>query len=496
MSYTFDDVCGVIVTRGDRPEEVAKLAAELPYGEVVVWDNSKGEDLKCYGRYRAAERSKRPVIYFQDDDVRFTAHEDLLHAFNRNPDKLVANMYDEWINGCGYFDIALPGLGSLQKNWLWYSAFEKWDEVYSYVHEREAFLSYCDQIYGILTPWKRWDFGHEILDAASDGTRMWQQPGNFEAKWDVIHKARALRKVCLVMLVKDEEENVVRALESSKNLWDRALIIDTGSTDRTLEVIEDWWHKSGKWMLIEERPWVNYGHNRTELLNQARRELGCDYLLMMDADEELVDLPENGWPELNKDAFLLHYAGTVDFVQPRLISVNFPFEFDKTPVHAALTHTGGVNPSFENLSQPKIEHHGWDRHDEAKTLQDIELLNIELDAGREYERNLYNRAKAYEGVNMFEKAMDDFEELIEVAQPPNEHTWYAKFRLGVMLIEQKGKFPEGADYLMQAYLDRPKRIESLRALAHFCTAIADAAPYPEDELLIVFREQYSGIKQP
>ena len=36
--------------------------------EIIIADNSKGENLKVYARYLAAQRAKNELIYFQDDD--------------------------------------------------------------------------------------------------------------------------------------------------------------------------------------------------------------------------------------------------------------------------------------------------------------------------------------------------------------------------------------------------------------------------------------------
>jgi len=36
--------------------------------EILIRDNSEGENLKCYGRYQLAKKAKNDIIYTQDDD--------------------------------------------------------------------------------------------------------------------------------------------------------------------------------------------------------------------------------------------------------------------------------------------------------------------------------------------------------------------------------------------------------------------------------------------
>ena len=42
--------------------------------------------------------------------------------------------------------------------------------------------------------------------------------------------------VSLCMIVKNEEENLARCLNSVKDLIDEIILVDTGSTDRTLSI--------------------------------------------------------------------------------------------------------------------------------------------------------------------------------------------------------------------------------------------------------------------
>lgn len=484
---TYDDVCAVIVTRGDT--DLEDILASLPaYGEIKVWDNSALEiDAKVYGRYVAAESSKRPIVYFQDDDVIFREHDALMAAYE--PGVLVANMYDEWIEGCGYYDLALVGLGSICDNALWRDAFKRYHEAFP---NDDRFLLDPDFIFGTLARWRRYDFGHEILDVASDETRLWQQDGQLEGKWRTISRARSLRTVTLAMLVKNEEHTAVNALASAKGLYDNVTIVDTGSTDNTIYAIRDWLLANKVPGRVIERPWVDFGTNRNELLAIARTR--ADYILMMDADETLSFDGERhvdwAWPELAADAYLLHYDGKLDYAQPRLIASRFPWRFEGT-VHASLDHEGTLLPTAGNLRSPRVVHHGDTRHGDEKVKLDIELLTAEIKLGHDVPRCLFLRGKAYEGLGMNDEALADYEARVAISSR-DEEGYYSRFRLGVLLVEHKGDFPGGCDQLFQAYLDRPQRIESLRALVHFCTAMADATPYPVDDLVIVHRDLYTA----
>jgi len=484
---TFDDVCAVLVTRGDVDMSFAK---DLPYGEVVIHDNSKHAlDSKVYGRYVAAEQSERPLVFFMDDDVRFVGHRELLDAYE--PGKIISNMYDEWIESCGYFDLALVGLGSIMDNGLWRAAFKKYEAAFP--HD-DRFLLDADFIFGTLTPFRRYDFGHEILDIASDETRLWQQEGQLEGKWRSIKRARSLRSCTLAILTKNEEDNIGLAIASSGPWVDSVTILDSGSMDGTRAVAQRFCDNLGISLHWYESEWEGFGKQRNCLLALAREH--GDYILMMDADEELVDPGPR--PELAPDAFILHYEGPVDYGQPRLLASRFPFAFDDVEVHAALdTDHATFAATAVDLTSPLIRHHGWDRAATKERIEaQVEGLRRLLDEGVDIPRHTFLLAKAYEGLgwhgdpDAFDQAIRCYKARLAVPSE-DEESYYSRYRLGCLLAQHRNQFLPAAEQLLIAWENRPTRNEALRALAHYATAIADATPYPEGDLLIVHRDSYT-----
>ena len=86
------------------------------------------------------------------------------------------------------------------------------------------------------------------------------------------------------MIVKDEEEFLPRCLDSIRDLVDEMIIVDTGSTDRTVEIAESYG------ATIYHHPWQG---SFSEARNFGLQYATCDWILQMDADEELEreDIP-------------------------------------------------------------------------------------------------------------------------------------------------------------------------------------------------------------
>jgi len=92
--------------------------------------------------------------------------------------------------------------------------------------------------------------------------------------------------VCLSMIVKNETHIINECLDSMWQYIDYWIIVDTGSTDGTQDLIRNFFAEKGIPGELIERPWVNFGHNRSEAL--ALCEGKADYAWMIDADDRIV----------------------------------------------------------------------------------------------------------------------------------------------------------------------------------------------------------------
>ena len=64
--------------------------------------------------------------------------------------------------------------------------------------------------------------------------------------------------VTLCMIVKDEEHIIHECLDTMKQYVDRFDITDTGSTDRTKEIIREWGEKNNIPGTVYDHPWEGF----------------------------------------------------------------------------------------------------------------------------------------------------------------------------------------------------------------------------------------------
>jgi glycosyltransferase involved in cell wall biosynthesis len=81
--------------------------------------------------------------------------------------------------------------------------------------------------------------------------------------------------VCIITL--NEEANIVRTLQSVKDIADEIVVVDSGSTDATVGLAKGF----GAKVFVE--PWKGFARQKNSSLEKA----GCDWILSLDADEEV-----------------------------------------------------------------------------------------------------------------------------------------------------------------------------------------------------------------
>jgi len=115
--------------------------------------------------------------------------------------------------------------------------------------------------------------------------------------------------LCLVMIVKDEEDTIKKCLQKVAPYISYWVICDTGSKDNTIQEIHSTMQELGIPGELHERPWVNFEVNRTESLQLAKGK--CDYRWIIDADDtfEVQNPGVNPFSDLppNVDCFQILY---------------------------------------------------------------------------------------------------------------------------------------------------------------------------------------------
>lgn len=269
-------------------------------------------------------------------------------------------------------------------------------------------------------------------------------------------------KVCLNMIVKDETHVIKRCLDSVMPFIDYWVIVDTGSSDGTQEMIKE--HLKDIPGELHERPWVNFSHNRNEALTLAMGK--SDYIFFIDADDLIVISETIDKNLLDKDIYYLkiHYNGTT-YTRPHMIRS-----------HLACTWIGAVHEGLycsQGLTSDELEGitlfivGGGDRSlDTTKFLKDALTLEIALNKDPNNPRDVFYLGQSYRDAGLNELALKAYKRRVEMGGWDQEVFW-SLYQMGVIHERLNSPREVIVDAYTQAYEYRPTRIEPLFRLCNY-----------------------------
>lgn len=298
------------------------------------------------------------------------------------------------------------------------------------------------------------------------------------------------------MIVKNEAHVLRRCLDSVLPFIDTWVLVDTGSTDGTQALIRDYFANAGKPGELFERPWKDFGSNRSEALTLAKER--ARYTFIIDADE-VFEVPQGfKWPALTADCYqFLHRPGTSDttFWLPQLVRSALPWRYVGV-LHEALACD--TPHRIERLKGPLTQGHFDSARNalpqEEKYRRDALVLEQALETEPDNARYVFYLAQSWRDAREPEKALLSYRRRTTLGGW-EEEVWYAQLEVA-KLLERLGRRGEAIEAYLEAHQRRPQRAEALCelarlhreagafAVAHLFAAAAKGIPRPDDILFI------------
>jgi glycosyltransferase involved in cell wall biosynthesis len=268
--------------------------------------------------------------------------------------------------------------------------------------------------------------------------------------------------VCLNMIIKDETDVICRCLASAKPLIDYWVIVDTGSTDGTQEMVKEFMKDiPGE---LHERPWKNFAHNRNEALQLAKGK--GDYLLFIDADETFQYEPGFRFPNLDRDAYFLTTSfGGMNYGRLLLVRSTKNWQW-RGVLHEALYMDESYLPGHLEGIINFVRSDGARSKDPLKYHKDASVLELALKEDPANTRYQFYLAQSYKCAGDLDKALVNYRKRIEMGGWDQELFW-SKYQVALLLDEMKAPSDEVIKAYYEAYVSRPSRIEPLYYLANY-----------------------------
>lgn len=261
------------------------------------------------------------------------------------------------------------------------------------------------------------------------------------------------------MIVKNEQHNLARCLNSIRDYVDEIVIVDTGSTDSTVEIAK------GFGARVIEEPWRD---NFSRARNTGLEHAGGDWILFLDADEEV--LPGNrqylrNLGDSRFDGYFLQIINVNDdgsiVRQPALrLFRNHPRHRFKGAIHEQIIQSIFANNPGARMANLdiKIKHYGYqgklvNRQDKIK--RNLTILQKQYDKGEIDGFLLYNLGSEYIRIGELEKALHYFRQAESLTPPEisyNHLLGKKKIQTLILLNEYRAAL-ESIDKYLDLYPD-------------------------------------------
>jgi len=237
-------------------------------------------------------------------------------------------------------------------------------------------------------------------------------------------------RISLCMIVRNEEQNLRRCLQSVTGAVDEIIVVDTGSTDSTCQVAREFG------AVVEHFPWND---NFSDARNASLELATGDWILFLDADEELAEASKEVLRRLARDdtvegyfVKIINYLGGEGWIEPcpdlvfRLFRNRRDYRF-RGAIHEQIVDVileKNKKARYQIAEDLVIYHYGYlDRQIQEKDKKNRNLALLRQELVQDPDNRLL---RYHYGVELYraERYLDAVAELLKAADGIDPQTIY------------------------------------------------------------------------
>jgi tetratricopeptide (TPR) repeat protein len=270
----------------------------------------------------------------------------------------------------------------------------------------------------------------------------------------------------LCMIVKDEEKFLPACLESVKDHVDEIIIVDTGSTDKTVEIAGKYGAK------VHHHPWEN---SFSKARNISLKYATCDWILILDADEEVEKEAAHKLKKVIKDSninvfslpvFSKTCGGSKKAVanSGRIFKNYLGFHYEGI-VHNTLQFSG----SIKNVDI-RIDHYGYNQDEEQmerKFIRTSTLLKEQIKDDPEDPRPYQYLATSYLTSNKYDECIKEALKAIDLYERFDKDSQFLLWTYYTISVAYRNKndLEHAEEYSLKAVMQYPDYIDPYAILS-------------------------------
>ena len=326
-------------------------------------------------------------------------------------------------------------------------------------------------------------------------------------------------RLAAILMVKNEESRIGVTIDSLVDKVDGIIVYDTGSIDKTLDIIREKCEKASLPLDIKIGEFTNYGESFNVLLDFADEisvlpERNYEYVVMIEANDEYrgdrpkIDDPSVGAYYVKR--VLQHGSKSLDttsFWNVKLLKVGCGMR-NVGRIHEYLREDPDKPEFKKDLCRDFVifqnKHADIDDRTTARFPRDKALLGEDLKKDPTNTRLMFYYAQTCNSLRDYEESYEWYEKRSKCGGY-GEEVYYSCYQCGVLSEKLKKPYSISHEWYTKAYeldnraeplveLARINRQEKKYAMAYIYANLACCLKYPNNSLLFVSDRVYEYLR--
>lgn len=287
--------------------------------------------------------------------------------------------------------------------------------------------------------------------------------------------------ICFATMCKNEEHCIQNTLESVYKHINYWVVCDTGSTDRTCDIVKTFFEEKGIPGELHIDEWVGFDHNKSLMMKRAKDK--ADYVLHLDADDLLVNGLDFRKEDVGYDSYFMNVTrGDLKWKALIIFNNRLTWRFcgvAHTTIKCQERESFTTKDISDRISYISGEGIGSRAFDPNKFLYDAEKLKKQFfdtlfrDPDDLNSRSVFYTAQSYQDSGMLDEAIKWYSLYLKLNNTWFEEVFESNMRIAYCMMLLKYSIEEIESQMSLAISIEPDRAEPYHYIGKYCNEIGE-----------------------
>lgn len=299
-------------------------------------------------------------------------------------------------------------------------------------------------------------------------------------------------KIILTQIMKNEAHVLTRMLNSIKGFADGICMVDTGSTDDSIEILKTWGKDNDIETYVYERPFDNFENSRNYSIQKAKeaflskKDGHTYYGFWLDADEMLVIDPKFSKQKCVLDLYMFNtYIGPMRYTRNEFYRLEKDFQF-YGPIHEFIVYRGTekITSGLLDGLHVKVQMDGgsWKENISEKYRKHANVFEEYIQNNKDPRWIFYTAQSWHDSASTTDKleneerwrrALKHYKDRIAITEGYEEERFYSQYRVACVKRQLECAWPEVHNEALKAFSMDPLRAEPIKLIIEYYFMIGE-----------------------